>query len=176
VVHTTSDRVDALRSAINFGFPLNAEHRGRWGINGKMSEFAAAIGMAVLDRYDDVLAIRRLQARRYIDMFARFDDIVIHRDIAGTPWWGFPCLLPSESAVENFVAEAGRRGLEARRYYWPSLSHWGGIAAAEKCPVSEMLSERMVCLPIYTQATAGEIAEIHRIVAMCLTHSLKLAA
>jgi dTDP-4-amino-4,6-dideoxygalactose transaminase len=175
-IQTPADRVEALRSALNFGLPLDPEHHGRWGINGKMPEFSAAVGMAVLDGYDDVLAVRRLVVRRYIEIFARFGDIVIHQGLADTPWSMFPCLLPSPAAAADFAAEAGRRGLEVRRYFRPSLSQWGGIAAAGDCSVSEMLAERMVCLPVYSRARTGEIVEIHRIIETCLMRSLKLAA
>jgi len=177
VVQTTADRAAGVRAAINFGFPQGApEHRSRWGINGKMSEFAAAVGMAMLDRYGDVLAIRHRQAQRYIELFAGFGDIAIQHGVADAPWHVFPCLLPSPAAAADFTEEAARRGLEVRRYYRPSLSRWGGIATTGKCQVSEMLAERMICLPIYTRTTAGEIAELHRIIKACLTRSLKQAA
>jgi dTDP-4-amino-4,6-dideoxygalactose transaminase len=175
-VQTTAEHAGAVRAAINFGFPHSAEHRGRWGINGKMSEFAAAVGMTVLAGYDDVLAVRRRQVNSYIELFARFGDIMIQHAVADAPWHVFPCLLPTPAAAGDFTAEAGRRGLEVRRYYRPSLSQWGGIAAAERCGISEMLAERMVCLPIYSQTTEAEIAELHRIIKASLTRSLKQAA
>jgi dTDP-4-amino-4,6-dideoxygalactose transaminase len=176
VIQTPADRVAALRSAINFGFPNDLARHGRWGINGKMSEFAAAIGLAVLDRYADALTFRRAQARRYIELLARFDDIVIHHGLTDTPWSMFPCLMPSSAAAEDVVGEAGRRDLEVRRYFRPSLNQWGGIALAGDCSVSEMLAERMICLPVYSRATAKEIDQVHRIVEISLTGSRKLAA
>jgi dTDP-4-amino-4,6-dideoxygalactose transaminase len=176
VVQTTADRADAVRSAINFGFPHNPEHRGGWGINGKMSEFSAAVGMAMLARYDDVLAIRRRQVHGYIELFARFGDIVVRHEVTDAPWHVFPCLMPSPAAAADFTAEAGRRGLEIRRYYRPSLSEWGGIAIAGDCTISELLAERMVCLPIYSQTTDVKIAELHRIIKASLARSLKQAA
>jgi hypothetical protein len=39
-----------------------------------------------------------------------------------------------------------------------------------------MLAERMICLPIYSQTTAAEIAELHRIIKASLARSLKQAA
>lgn len=172
----SADRVAALRAALNFDLPWRGEGAGGHGINGKMPEFAAAVGMAVLNGYDAVLAARRPQASRYVELFDRFDDIAIQRGIADAPWQVFPCLLPSAAAAENFVAETARHGLEVRRYYRPSLSRWGGIAVAGDCAVSESLAERMVCLPIYSQTSDGEIAAIHRIVGSCLPPSLRLAA
>jgi dTDP-4-amino-4,6-dideoxygalactose transaminase len=175
-IQTTADRVDALRAAINFGFPWRPEHRRQRGINGKMAEFAAAVGMAVLAGYDDVLVSRRASAQRYIDLFARFCDIEIRHGMTETPWQVFPCLMPTPHAAAEFVAEAGRRGLELRRYYRPSLTQWDRIASAVDCSTADTLAERMVCLPVYSRATEAEIAEIHGIIETCLMRSLKLAA
>jgi dTDP-4-amino-4,6-dideoxygalactose transaminase len=177
LIHAAADRVNALRSAINFGFPHDPKRSGAgWGINGKMPEFSAAAGLAVLDRYAGVLTFRRAQARRYMELFARFGDIAIHRGLDDTPWSMFPCLMPSAAAAEDVVGEAGGRGLELRRYFRPSLSRWGGIRAAADCSVSEMLAERMICLPVYSRATQEEIAEMHSIVETCLIRLVKLAA
>lgn len=176
VIQAPADRVAALRSAINFGFPHDPKQGGGWGINGKMPEFSAAIGLAMLDRYPDVLAFRRAQARRYMELLAGFQDIAVHRGLGDAPWSVLPCLLPSAAAAEDVVGEAGRRGLEIRRYFRPSLSRWGGIRSAGDCSVSETLADRMICLPIYSRATQEEIAEMHGIVETCLMRLVRLAA
>ncbi len=84
--------------------------------------------------------------------------------------------MPSARAADAVTASLVRRGLEARRYYRPSLSRWGGIGAADDCPVSEDLAERMVCLPIYTDASPQEIAEIDRIVEASMDEALAVPA
>lgn len=175
-IQCPKDRVDSLRSALNFGLPWSAERTGGRGINGKMPEVSAAIGMAVLADYPDTLVARRRQARRYIEMMARFDGVAIHRGLAAQPWQVFPCLMPDTRAADTVTAALVRRGLEARRYYRPSLSRWGGIATADSCPVSEDLAERMVCLPIYTDASAPEIVEMHGIVEASMGDALAVSA
>jgi dTDP-4-amino-4,6-dideoxygalactose transaminase len=84
--------------------------------------------------------------------------------------------MPDKRAADALTAALLRRGLEARRYYRPSLSRWGGIAVADDCPVSEDLAERMVCLPIYSDAPQQEIAEIDEIVEAGMADALGLSA
>ncbi len=163
-IKTPKDRVPALRAALNFGLPWSPERPGGNGINGKMPEISAAVGLAVLADYPDTLVARRAQARRYIELAGRFDGVAIRCRLPDAPWQIFPCVMPDVRAVEDFVEAAAGRGLEVRRYYRPSLSQWGGIELADDCPVSEDLAERMVCLPIYSRATTAEIAELHGIV------------
>jgi len=170
-------RVEALRSALNFGLPWQAGMPSRWGINGKMPEPTAAIGLAALRDYRAIVADRQRQVQRYVALFDRFDDIAVYRGpIADSPWQAFPALLPTPEAASDFVAEAARHGLEVRRYYRPSLAEWGGIATAGNCAVSKLLAERMICLPVYSRASDGEIAALHRIVDSCLEKSLAVLA
>lgn len=175
-IQTPKDRVPALRAALNFGLPWTPERPGGNGINGKMPEISAAVGLAVLADYPDTLIARRAQVRRYIELVGRFERVAINRRLAGAPWQIFPCLMPTARAVEDFVEAAAARGLEARRYYRPSLSQWGGIELADDCPVSEDLAERMVCLPIYSRTTKAEIAELHGIVEAAFETALAVSA
>ena len=175
-IQTAAHRVERLRAALNFGLPWAPERSGAHGINGKMPEVAAAVGMAVLAGYAKTLAGRRVQAQRYLELTERFDEVTVHRGLADLPWQVFPCLMPSPDSVDEFVEEAARRGLEARRYYRPSLSQWGGIAAAGDCSVSEMLADRMICLPIYSDGSDQEIAELHGVVDACLDKVLSVSA
>ncbi|HEY1796708.1 MAG TPA: DegT/DnrJ/EryC1/StrS family aminotransferase [Stellaceae bacterium] len=175
-IQTPKDRVARLRAALNFGLPWSPERSAAYGINGKMPEISAAVGLAVLADYPDTLVARRAQARRYIALVGRYDGVAINRRLPDAPWQIFPCLLPSARAVVDFVEAAASRGLEVRRYYRPSLSQWGGIELADDCPVSEDLAERMVCLPIYTRATKREIAELHGIVEASFEAALTVSA
>jgi dTDP-4-amino-4,6-dideoxygalactose transaminase len=175
-IQTPKDRVARLRAALNVGLPWAPERSGAFGINGKMPEISAAVGLAVLADYPDTLVARRAQARRYIELVGRFDGVAIERRLPDAPWQIFPCVMPNARAVEDFVEAAAGRGLEVRRYYRPSLSQWGGIALADDCPVSEDLAERMVCLPIYTRAPKAEIAELHGIVEASFESALRVSA
>lgn len=175
-IQCPKDRVERLRSSLNFGLPWSASRPGGRGINGKMPEVSAAIGMAVLADYADTLVARRRQAKRYIEMMARFDGVSVPRGLADQPWQVFPCLMPSARAADTVTDALLSRGLEARRYYRPSLTQWGGIAAVDDCPVSEDLAERMVCLPIYSDASGLEIAEMHEIVEASFAAALVASA
>ena len=59
----------ALRVALNFGLEHGVAQNS-WGINGKLPEVCAAIGLAVLKDFDEVLAHRRAVAQCYIEFRA----------------------------------------------------------------------------------------------------------
>jgi dTDP-4-amino-4,6-dideoxygalactose transaminase len=116
-------RADQVRSALNFGLPWSADRPGGRGINGKMPEVSAAVGMAVLADYADTLVARRRQARRYIEMMARLRGVTVHRGLGGLPWQVFPCLMPDS-----------RRG--RCRHRRPGAPRAGGTALLPAEPVA----------------------------------------
>ena len=172
-IQTALRHASALRSAINFGLPWNPDERPKWGINGKMPEVTAAVGLAALSVYTEALRVRQRQAARYCELFGRLDTIGIHRGVADAPWQVFPCLFPDGEAADSFVESTARLGLQVRRYYQPSLADWGGIATADDCSISHDLARRMICLPVYSRATEGEIDCMHDIVRAALEDCLR---
>ena len=143
-----------IRSALNFGLPtrFGPEVSG-WGINGKISEAHAAVGLAVLDTFEARLALRRELASRYIARLESVAGIDFPRDPNASTWQVFPVLMPSASAAEALVDFARDLGMEVRRYYRPSLTHWQDETP---CPNSDSLAERMICFPVYS---SGDLAE-----------------
>jgi dTDP-4-amino-4,6-dideoxygalactose transaminase len=161
VVFTHRSREHAIRQAINFALAARpGDGPPHWGINGKMAEFQAAIGLAVAEDFATRLNRRRQAASGYAAMMAAFPQVP-HRTIPeDAAWQFFPLLLPSGAAADAFQEETRSRGMEIRRYYAPSLSRLEGVECLQPCPVSESLAARMCCVPVYSDATDTEIAEM----------------
>lgn len=159
VIFAHKDRCQHLRSAMNFGLPdLGASGGPTWGINGKMSEFAAAIALATLKTFPDRLVRRQALAQRYMHVLSGYADLAYVKDASASTWQLFPILAPSEAQAKAAVDVAASLGLEIRRYYRPALSliFNGGDAT----PTSEDLAGRMICFPVYSYATEAELAEL----------------
>jgi dTDP-4-amino-4,6-dideoxygalactose transaminase len=141
------ERVAALR---NFGQGQGGEVI-RNGTNAKMSEVHAAMGLAVLDDFDEIVDRRRNIAQRY----ERSLPSEIHMS-----WYGDahpaayqPIVLPDEVSVARVQEELNAKGVETRRYFHPSLdtvevlTHPGEHSGAAN---SAELSSRILCLPFHT--------------------------
>jgi len=139
----------ALRSALNFGLRSYDEPCGPGrGINGKMSEFHAAIGLAQAARFEAAVKRRQAFAAVYKERLSRYPQIVCPKDLQSSPWQIFPVLLPSAAAAQRFIGLAAEAGMEIRRYYGPSLSRWPQTQCVGPCPVAEDLAERVCALPV----------------------------
>lgn len=159
-IFCAQEAASKIRSALNFGLPTRfGPDVSAWGINGKISEAHAAVGLAVLETLDTRLARRRDLAARYIARLTDVGDIVFPRDPHRSTWQVFPVLMPTCSAASSLVDSAKQVGMEVRRYYRPSLTHWYNETP---CPNSDSLADRMVCFPIYScdDQVAEEMADI----------------
>ncbi len=118
------------------------------GINAKMSEVHAAIGLAVLAHMDEILAERRRQAERYRAQLAgrvRF----VSKPARCVPNHAYmPVVFTSETAllrVEKALLDAE---VQARRYFHPSLSTLAWVKRAPT-PVADDAARRVLCLPMF---------------------------
>jgi len=166
-------REDELRRALNFGLPPQGptDLRG-WGLNGKLSEMHAAVGLAAAEGFPARLVRRRSLVARYIAVVAKCSAVISGTDPEAAPWQFFPLLLPDAEAAGRFGAAAAARGMETRRYYVPALSSLSDVERLGPCPVSEDLATRICCLPVYADATPAEISALEAILEASLAEAL----
>jgi dTDP-4-amino-4,6-dideoxygalactose transaminase len=171
-IRSRASEAQALRSALNFGLKRGSVPSGCWGINGKLPEVSAAVGLAVLEDFDRIIAHRRAAALRYIDLLKHFDNLHYPMEVDRAPWQVFPMLLPSAEMTNQFIERTAEEGLHVRRGYYPSLEDWPGTTKMAACPNARSLAERTIALPIYSDITEDEMLHIITIVRRCLQKAL----
>jgi dTDP-4-amino-4,6-dideoxygalactose transaminase len=163
----------ALRGALNFGAPVyDRPGSPEWGVNGKLGEIYAAIGLAMEQMLDRCLAERRVMAACYHEHLRDHDVRLAEASLDDSCWQMLPVLMPSALSAAQVVKRADARGMEVRRYYRPSLSTLPAFQGSG-CPVSESLSERMVCFPVYSNSSAKELSEMSDIADDAVRHALE---
>jgi dTDP-4-amino-4,6-dideoxygalactose transaminase len=159
-IRARAEQTERLRRALNFGLERGSADEGSWGINGKLPEISGAIGLAVLEHFDQVLARRRDFVAGYLDIFSGIPTIRIVRDKNAAPWQTFPVLFANAKESEAFHRAATEQGVEVRRYYRPALDNWARGRKIEECPNARALAERMICLPVYSNLSEEEGPEL----------------
>jgi perosamine synthetase len=138
----------------------------RAGFNYRLSEIACALGLAQLERLEDILARREAIAGRYRDNLAELAAIELpHINRHGRhSWFVFAIRLaaPLDAAArDRMVKSMADRGIQCGRYFAPL--HLQPAAAAEnhgRFPVTESVSERMLALPFFNRITDAQIDEV----------------
>lgn len=182
---TTNDDALArqLRLLINFGFD-GYDHSVAVGINAKLSEASAAMGLAGIEMMDElVLTNRRNYAAYAAELSALpgvrllpFDDAEKHNyQYVVVEWEG--ATLTRDQLLQVLWAE----GVRARRYFYPGCHRMapycqGTEQPLRKLPVTERLADTVLALPTGASVTPAQIAEIGNIIRLAYVHAGVLAA
>lgn len=134
------------------------------GINGKMCEFHSAMGLLNLEVADELIATRKKQWLFYGKGIEGSElKTIVLRDEPGYNGAYFPVIFQSAASLNSAIHKAEVRGIELRKYFSPSLNTLEYVAY-QKCPISEDISERICCLPLYFDLTDIEQEEILEII------------
>lgn len=152
----------------NFGHDGPHAFRGV-GINAKMSEFQAAMGLAVLPHMPDLIAKLTRIAGWYRDGLADA-RVSFQRIRAGTEYTHAyqPVIFDSEPDLIRAMKALEARDVVPRRYFYPALSQLPFVTARHPVPVAESVATRVLCLPMHhdlTQAQVGLICDTVKTVA-----------
>jgi len=146
----------------NFGFD-GPENFACVGINGKNSEFHAAMGLANLKYADEILAKRKELYLYYVENLERLDKQcqVIQKNTAYNYAY-LPILLPTEEQIRKIELYLNANLIFPRRYFFPSL-HTLNFVDKYECPISLCVSKRIMCLPMHHKLTSEEVNFVIRI-------------
>lgn len=147
----------------NFGFE-GPESFAELGINGKNSEFHAAMGLVNLDYIYDIHKKRELLSERYSQNLKNFRAI--------KPFWNsqasknyayFPIIFDTEEFMVKCIERLQKSEISTRRYFFPSLSNSLPYLKGEKLLLTDVISRKVLCLPLYYDLSVEEVDLICRI-------------
>ena len=132
----------------NFGHKGQISFQGL-GINGKISELQAAMGLAVLPYMDEIIRSRKLVVEFYQDILKN-SSICKFRLRENTEWnySYFPVIFDSEDQLISVLSKFNSNNIFPRRYFYPSLNTID-YTNGKSMPISESVSKRILCLPLY---------------------------
>jgi dTDP-4-amino-4,6-dideoxygalactose transaminase len=152
----TKQHIDHLK---NFGF-VNETTVVATGINGKMNEMQAALGLLQLKHIDEALGRRAAVDARYreaIDEIPNLSCVPAHGQRVANHAY-FPVLVEDGYALsrDEVYDKLKAAGIYARRYFYPLITDfpmYRGLASASnsanRLPVATRMAARVICLPIY---------------------------
>lgn len=147
---TTSANLDAKLRRIRFFGHDDDKEVVEDGFNGKMTEVHAALGLANLKYYDDVLNDRRVKYKAYLNGLSGLPNITFQNIESGqTNFSYFPIVFQSEALLVKVSSALEENGIYPRRYFYPSLNTLTNIVKVFDCAISESLSSKILCLPLY---------------------------
>jgi dTDP-4-amino-4,6-dideoxygalactose transaminase len=160
---TLKKRIDFLK---NFGFADEVTVVGP-GINGKMNELQAAVGLLGLEIVGDEIVKRRSIAQTYrscLDLVKGIATFEPPGDVSYNYSY-FPILVDEEEfgvSRDEVYERLKECNVFARRYFYPLISNmptYRGLPSASKenLPIANEIASRVLCLPIYGELELRDV-------------------
>lgn len=163
VITSDPDILKSMAMKRNFGHTSLTDFGGV-GVNGKNSEVHAAMGLTNLKYVDEILATRRALCEHYKsnlkDLPIRLQKITLDTNYNNSY---FPVIFDDEITLLAVMEALNLNNVYPRRYFYPSLSELPYING-QSTPISEAISRRILCLPLYHTLSREEIDMICRFI------------
>ena len=156
----------------NFGFS-GYDRVECLGINAKMNEFCAAVGLLSLDNLPRNIESNKENHRLYATYLRGLQGLRLFRtrEECSVNYHGYPILVTKESGItrDRLCDILWKENIIARRYYYPAchlmrpynslFPHYRG-----RLPVTEKISKVILCLPCYPEMKKEDIRKIAEVI------------
>lgn len=134
------------------------------GVNGKISELQAAMGLSVLPYMPMILSDRKRICDNY-DAFLDFDRLKKIKIRENTQWnySYYPVIFETEDVLLRVQAKLNEAEIVPRRYFYPSLNTIE-YTNGKSMPISESIASRILCLPLYVGLETTDMKQICNII------------
>jgi len=167
----TKQRIDYLK---NFGFAGETKVMAP-GINSKMNEMQAALGLLQLKHHRSNTEKRQYIAKIYKNRLTDIDGISFLLEYPGLENYNysyFPIFVDEKKygkSRDDLYFYLKKQGINGRRYFYPLISQfpiYRGLTSSRpgNLPVAEKMTEKVICLPIYTDLELEDVKKISGII------------
>ncbi|CVI73542.1 dTDP-4-amino-4,6-dideoxy-D-glucose transaminase [Clostridiales bacterium CHKCI001] len=159
----------------NFGITGEEKISGI-GLNAKMSEFHAAMGLCNLNHLQELIQKRKERVLYYEKLLGQIPEVILskRREEVEYNYAYMPIVFEdSESGQIRYrVCNAlNKEKIYPRKYFYPLLSQCGcyeGKFEIQETPIALQISDNVLCLPLYPDLAFEEIEKICHIIANCI--------
>lgn len=127
------------------------------GINGKQGEFNAAMGLANFEHLSEIIAKRKHICDKYDEFLQGLLQRPNKQEGLGYNYAYYPVVFKTEEDLLKVLAILAQENIYPRRYFYPSLNTLPYLKLSQTCPVSEDISRRIACLPLYVGLKDEEV-------------------
>lgn len=132
------------------------------GLNSKMTEICALVGLRNFDKVDHILGSRAKNAARYLEFFTGLESKGWLRQMkvgsgVECPYLYFPIILGEDAG--SFVTHMQSKNIGVRRYYTANhdLKFYRGKYRRQDLSFTNEIKDNIVSLPLHTVMTEAEM-------------------
>ncbi len=135
------------------------------GINGKISELQAAMGLAILPYIHEILSKRKTLVENYERNLMHLPQLQFMklRDLTAWNYSYFPVIFPDEETLLNTMNALNKLNVFPRRYFYPSLNKLNYVQY-QSMPISEGISKCILSLPLAHDLSYEDVNQVCKII------------
>lgn len=148
-ITTSKELYEKLKRIRFFGHNSNKEIVEE-GFNAKLTEVHAALGLANMKYYDQVLEDRKTKYLLYKEQLSQHKELSFQNLKLGEPNYSyFPVIFESEALLLKVEKALNDKKIYPRRYFYPAVNTFDAIVEYVAMPIAEDVAKRILCLPLY---------------------------
>lgn len=153
--------------AHKISYMRNFGHNGPYdffgiGINGKNSEFHAAMGLSIMPKVSVLINARKKVSETYDKLLPTLVKPILQKG-SQSNFGYYPIILKNETEVLKIINALKKENIFPRRYFYPSLNKLNYVES-KPLPVAENISKRILCLPLYESLSKKNVKKISEII------------
>jgi dTDP-4-amino-4,6-dideoxygalactose transaminase len=127
------------------------------GINGKISELQAAMGLTVLPYINEIVSSRKSTVDTYKNELDQSQFLIFKlREFTDWNYSYFPVIFKDEILLNHAISILNKISIYPRRYFFPSLNSLPYVPKSIFTN-SDFISKRVLCLPLYKDVIVSEV-------------------
>lgn len=165
-VFKSAEMLEAVKRFSNFGIGQDGLMDGT-GVNSKLNEFQAAMGIVNLNHFSDWVECRRKCVEHYDEHLGQLKELKLLKRQSENEYnyAYYPVVLQDDANIstEGLMELLTDGGIYARRYFYPAINQIKGFQGGDSTPVAAKIAEKIICLPLY-----GELKEqdVNRVISI----------
>jgi len=179
IVARNEELVEKLRLVRNHGIK-SEEEVVLPGINAKMNEFQAAMGLCNLEEIDEKIKSRKRIYERYREKLSAVNKVKFQKMIASKHNYIYmPICFENIKKRDQICSKLLKNGIKPRKYFYPltvnsSYFKEEGINLVEKYDLKKAsdVADRVLCLPLYPDLDISTVDKIIRIIRRALDKNI----
>ena len=145
-------------------FGHNYDIHYRLGINAKASEFQAAMGLCNLKYIPKIIKARKEVVGWYNQLLNKnLQKLSIPTNVVYNYAY-YPVVFKNEKQNLKVIKALNQQNIFPRRYFYPSLNQLPYIKNTKACPISEDITPKILCLPLFVDLKKKDVNKICKIV------------
>lgn len=170
LIYNNSSYSDKLNQLKNFGI-IDEENVDYVGMNCKMNEFQAAMGLCNLRHIDSEIAKRKLIVERYVENLKNIKGIKLNKiqENVISNYAYFPIVVEDEyELTRNELFDLlAKNDICARKYFYPLINDYGCYNKkydSKNTPIAKDIADRVITLPLYADLSLEIVDQICNII------------